>query len=90
MVTIRLPTVLRRLANDQADVLVDASNIGEALQALARTHPGVGSQLLDAGRVRPFVRVFLGAQDMAALQGPLTPVGRTDVLRIVPAIAGGA
>lgn len=89
MVTIKLPTVLRRLANDQAEVPVEATTVQEALAALAETHPQLGGQLLADGRIRPFVRVFVGADDIQALDGAGTRLSGGEQLRIVPAIAGG-
>ena len=89
MVTIRLPTVLRRLADDQAEVPVEARTVREAMDALARAHPTLGAQLLADGRIRPFVRVFVDADDVEALDGPETRLEGGERLRIVPAIAGG-
>ncbi len=89
-VTIRLPTVLRRLAADETEVVVEATNVGDALGRLAQRHPQLGQQILDdAGAVRPFVRVFLDQDDVATRQGIETPLTGGETLRIVPAIAGG-
>ncbi len=89
MVTVRLPTVLRRLASDEAEVPVDGATVLDAMQNLAVVHPELGAQLLANGQIRPFVRVFLGADDIQALDGPQTKLAGSEVLRIVPAIAGG-
>lgn len=89
-VTIQLPTVLRRLADDEKNIVVEAKNVGEAVQALTQRHPALGQQLLDEnGAIRPFVKVFVDKDEAGALDGALTPVRDGQSLRIVPAIAGG-
>ncbi len=90
MAVIRLPTVLRRLASDTAEVAVEGATVQAAMTELAEAHPLLGAQLMQDGAIRPFVRVFVGADDIQSLQGPDTPLQRADVLRIVPAIAGGS
>lgn len=90
MVTIRLPTVLRRLADDQATVTVEADTVGDAVARLGEKHPELGRQLLADGKIRPFVRVFVDQDDIASLDGPETPLSGNEQLRIVPGIAGGS
>lgn len=88
---IRLPTVLRRLAEDQKEIDVEAETVGSALKILADRYPSLGQQLLaEDGSPRPFVRVFLGNDDIHDLQGIGTPLPDGSQLRVVPAIAGGA
>ena len=89
MPTIRLPTVLARLADDRRLVEVNADTAGAALAELGRSYPDLGRQLIADGQVRPFVKVFLGADEISTLQGSDTPLAADAVLRVVPAIAGG-
>lgn len=89
-VTIRLPTVLQRLANDQKEVPVEARDAGSALRALGQAHPALGQQLLDEdGSIRSFVKVFLDRDEIGDLDGEATALPEGATLRIVPAIAGG-
>jgi sulfur-carrier protein len=70
---------------------VQAETVGGAMRELARLDPSLGEQLLGAeGGIRRFVRVFVGADDAADLQGPETRVAPGATLRVVPAIAGGS
>ena len=39
--------------------------------------------------VKPFIRIYVGGDDIGALQGLDTPVTARDEIDIVPAIAGG-
>ena len=89
-VTVQLPTPLQQYANDQEDVHVDASSVGEALKSLVQASPALGEHLFDAnGKIRSFVAVYLGDEDVRYQQGDLTPVKDGDTLTIVPSIAGG-
>ncbi len=89
-VTIRLPTVLRKLAGDQAEVPIDAATVAAALASLADQYPDLGQQLLDGqGKLRSFVRVFIDQVDLEERGGVDAPVDDGTVVRIIPAIAGG-
>jgi adenylyltransferase/sulfurtransferase len=43
----------------------------------------------DDGKLRNFVNVYLGDEDIRFLQKDQTPLNDKDVLSIVPSIAGG-
>ena len=46
--------------------------------------------VLDAsGSVKPFIRIFVGSEDIGGLTGLDTPIGERDEIAIIPAIAGG-
>ena len=91
MPSIRVPSALRNLTKGASDVDVDAPTVREALAALDRLHPGISARVLDgAGAVRPFIKIFVGPDDIGGLGGLDTKVGARDEIAIVPAIAGGA
>jgi sulfur-carrier protein len=89
MPTILIPGALRSLTANSADVVVDAATVRAALAALNTKHPGIGAKLLDGDRVKPFIRIYVGASDIGELGGLDTPVKATDEISIIPAIAGG-
>lgn len=89
MPCIRVPSALRTLTGGQSDVEVTASTVREALAALDRQHPGIAARVLDGGTVKPFIRIFVGSEDIGALAGLDTPITERDEIAIVPAIAGG-
>ena len=61
-----------------------------ALDDLGRQFPGIADRLFEkAGQLRRFVNVYLNGQDVRYLAGLETPVGPTDEIRLLPAIAGG-
>jgi adenylyltransferase/sulfurtransferase len=92
-VTILIPTPLRRYVGGAKNVAVTADTVEAALAALADMSPDLRRQLFDdSGRVRSFVNVFLGDQNIRnlAAAGHSIPIHDGDVLTLVPAIAGGA
>ncbi len=89
-VTVRIPTPLRKLTRDQELVQAVGSTVGEILQSLDTSFPGLGERIFDdQGQVRRFVNVFLNDEDIRFLSALETPVKENDEISIVPAIAGG-
>ena len=90
MVTVRIPTQLRNLSGNAAEVQVEGGTVAEVLKALDGAHPGFGERLFDdSGALRRFVNVFLADEDIRFLQGIDTPVTDGQVVSVVPAVAGG-
>ena len=89
-VTVRIPTQLRSLSGDKAEVQVEASTVADALKALDSQHPGFAERLFDdKGELRRFVNVFVADEDIRFLQGVDTPLEAGTSVSIVPAVAGG-
>jgi sulfur-carrier protein len=87
---IRIPTPLRNLTGDRAEIAVQASSVREALEALEAMHGGIKARICDEnGNVRRFVNVFVNDEDIRFLDNLETPLKDGDSLSIVPAIAGG-
>ncbi|MFO1538484.1 MAG: MoaD/ThiS family protein [Actinomycetota bacterium] len=90
MATVRIPTQLRSLTGDRAEVEVAGATVGEVLGALDAAHPGFGERLFDdQGALRRFVNVFVDDEDLRFLEGLATPLTDRSVVSIVPAVAGG-
>ncbi len=88
-VRVSIPTALRQFAGGKSVLSVEATTVGNALQAVAAQHPDLGNQLLANGELRNFVNVYLNDDDVRYLQGMETPIGERDEISIIPAIAGG-
>ncbi|HWC38330.1 MAG TPA: ubiquitin-like small modifier protein 1 [Acidimicrobiales bacterium] len=87
----RLPTVLRSHASGQSSVQVAGSTIGEVLQGLVQTYPGMAGQVITPdGSLHKFVNVYRNDDDVRYLDRLDTKVSDTDVISILPAVAGGA
>jgi molybdopterin synthase sulfur carrier subunit len=90
MPTVRIPTPLRPLTQNQVEVPAQGATVAAVLADLTQTFPGLKERLLDGdGKVHRYINLFVGDEDIRFLQDLATPVGPSDKLSIVPAIAGG-
>ncbi|GIV58159.1 MAG: MoaD/ThiS family protein [Bacteroidetes bacterium] len=90
LTAIHIPTPLRAFTGNQATVEVAGETVREALADLVARHPALKHHLFDeAGRLRSFVNVYVGDEDIRYLDGPATALKPGDTLSIVPSIAGG-
>ena len=89
MPTIRIPSALRAFTSGASDVEVGATTVREALAALDSKHPGIAAKVLTEGKVKPFIRIFVGPDDIGDLGDLDAKVSERDEISIVPAIAGG-
>jgi molybdopterin synthase sulfur carrier subunit len=89
-VTVKIPTPLRRLTDQQDKVSADAADIAGVVDALEGQFPGIKERLCDEdGALRHFVNIYVNGEDVRYLSGIETPVSDGDELSIVPAVAGG-
>ena len=91
MATLIIPTPLRKFTNGNTVFVADASNVNELLNALSSANKGIKKHLFDdSGELRSFIRVYVGDEDINALQGGNTKIDDGDEVIIIPAIAGGS
>jgi sulfur-carrier protein len=90
MAVVRIPTVLRPHTGGEARVEVAGATIGEILTALVADNPALEERLLEAGRIRGYVNVFVDDEDIRYLDGESTVVPAGVEVSIMPAVAGGA
>ena len=92
-VTVRVPTILRTYTGGAAEVTVepgDGANLQGVLDALEADHPGIRARVLDDdGKLRRFVNVYVGDEDVRFAQGLETPVAGGTSVSVIPAVAGG-
>ncbi len=89
-VNVRIPSVLRTLTSGQETIEVAAVSVDDALAKVEALHPGIKARLCDEnGKLRRFINVFVGEEDIRFLDGQATAVKDGDLIDIVPAIAGG-
>jgi sulfur-carrier protein len=90
-VQVNLPTVLRTHAGGAKTVSVEGSTVGQVLETLAGTYPGLSGQVIDDnGTLHKFVNVYVNDDDIRYLSALDTPVKDSDEISILPAVAGGA
>jgi sulfur-carrier protein len=90
MPTIKIPVVLRPSVGGEKEVSAEGGDVGTVLRDLASRHPDLESQLFGAdGSLNRYVNVYLNDEDVRVLDGLDTAVCETDVLNVLPAMAGG-
>lgn len=91
MAKILIPTPLRQFTGGADTVEVAGATVGEILTALTTSlHPGLRNNLYTPeGKLRSFVNVYVNDEDIRYLNKDSTAVKDTDVISIVPSIAGG-
>ena len=90
-ITVRIPTPLRKLTNEQDIVTTNESgSLAELIEALEREYPGLKERLCDeTGELRRFVNVYVNGEDVRFLSGLATAIDSGAEVSIVPAVAGG-
>ncbi|MEM8897475.1 MAG: MoaD/ThiS family protein, partial [Bacteroidota bacterium] len=85
MAKLLIPTPLRKFTENQASLEVEAGNVENSIKELATRFPEVKRHILDQdGNIRTFVRLFVGDEDINALDGPATAVEAGRVISIIP------
>ncbi|MGH7564291.1 MAG: molybdopterin-synthase adenylyltransferase MoeB [Gemmatimonadota bacterium] len=90
MPKILIPTPLRPFADNQARLEVEGRTVGEAMKALVERYPRLEGHLYDdGGRLRNFVNVYVGEEDIRYREQTETAVDPDSEITIVPSVAGG-
>ncbi len=90
-VTVRIPTPLRKLTNEQDSVTAsDGGTLAQLIDSLEEQHPGLKERICDeTGELRRFVNVYVNGEDVRFLSGLETSIEADAEVSIVPAVAGG-
>ena len=89
MATVLIPTPLRKFTNS-SKLNIKAASVQEVLNDLSLNFPELKKHLLDdSGKIRSFVNIFVGDDDIRNLQQEQTLLKEETVVSIIPAIAGG-
>jgi molybdopterin synthase sulfur carrier subunit len=90
-VKVRIPTPLRKLTGEQAEVDAAGGTIREVVDDLERQFPGFKERMCDEhGEIRRFVNVYIGEEDIRFLSGLDTVIPEGELVSIIPAVAGGS
>ena len=89
-VKVRIPTPLRKLTAEKAEVEAGGGTIREIVDDLDRQFPGFKERMCDdKGELRRFVNVYVGEEDIRFLNGLDTEIPSGELVSIIPAVAGG-
>ena len=90
-VTVIIPTTLRMFTEHRSELSLSGNTVGEVIDALADEYPETRKVLFsEDGRLREFINVFVGADNIRDLQGYNSAVKDGDEIMLIPAIAGGS
>ena len=89
-VHVRIPTILRSYTGGAAEVTAAEGTLREVIAGLDAAYPGLGGRIIDdGGKLRRFVNVYVGDEDVRFAGGLEAPVGENSNVTILPAVAGG-
>ena len=90
MARVRLPTILRSYAAGQSTVDAAGSTVGQVVDDLVATYPGMAGHLkAPDGGLHRFVNVYVNDEDVRFTGALDTDVREGDTVAILPAVAGG-
>lgn len=91
MATLIIPTPLRKFTENNASFESEGGTVKEVVNELVDTYDGLKTHLLDGeGKIRSFIRIYVGDEDIQALDQEETAVQNGATISIIPAIAGGS
>ena len=88
-VKVKIPSQLRAATGGEAELEVEGSTVGEALDAVFEQHDGLRDRITQDGDLRRFVNVYASGEDIRFQDGLGTSVSDGDEITILPAVAGG-
>jgi molybdopterin synthase sulfur carrier subunit len=89
-VKVVIPTPLRQYTGKSDSVVVEGRTVEEILQNLMSQYGDLRKHLYNEdGKLRSFVNIYRNDEDIRYLEREKTAVKETDVVSIVPSIAGG-
>jgi len=89
-VSVRIPTILRTYTGGAAEVTAEEGTLREVLAKLDAAYPGLAGRILDeGGKLRRFVNVYVGEEDVRLAEGLETQVPPGTQVSVIPAVAGG-
>ena len=89
MASIKIPTPLRAYTGGNAVIEVTGANVDAILNDLIAQHPDLKQHIFEDDKLRNFVNIFIGEDNVRDLNGMETEVPADANLRIIPSIAGG-
>ncbi|MEV4255043.1 MoaD/ThiS family protein [Spirillospora sp. NPDC049652] len=89
-VSVRIPTILRTYTGGESEVDAEGGTLRAVVADLEASYSGISGRILDDnGRIRRFVNVYVGDEDVRFAEGLDTPTPAGTQISIIPAVAGG-
>ena len=89
-VSVRIPTILRTYTGGESEVSATGDTLSAVLDDLDASYSGIKGRILDeSGKLRRFVNVYVGNDDVRFLEELETPTPDGVQVSVIPAVAGG-
>jgi len=89
-VSVRIPTILRSYTDGVSEVKATGGTLGQVIADLEAQFTGIAARVLDdSGKLRRFVNIYVGDEDVRFTAGLDTPTPEGVQISIIPAVAGG-
>ncbi|WP_330458086.1 MoaD/ThiS family protein [Streptomyces sp. NBC_00820] len=88
-IEVRIPTILRTYTGGEKAVDGTGDTLAELFADLETRHTGIRERIVEDGKLRRFVNVYLNDEDVRFVDGIDTKLSDGDTVTILPAVAGG-
>jgi MoaD family protein len=88
-VTVKIPAQLKAATGGEAELEVEGSTVGDALDAVFEQYSDLRERITEEGDLRRFVNVYVSGEDIRFQDGLDTAVEDGAEITILPAVAGG-
>ena len=89
-VSVRVPTILRTYTDGESEVSATGATLADVLDDLEASYAGIKGRIVDEdGKLRRFVNVYVGNDDVRFLDDLATATPDGTQISVIPAVAGG-
>ncbi|OIQ79402.1 sulfur carrier protein CysO [mine drainage metagenome] len=89
-IEVRIPTILRPYTGGERVVSASGADLAQLIADLDANFPGLADRLLEDGKLRRFINIYVNDEDVRFLGGLTAAIKPGDSLTILPAVAGGS
>ena len=88
-VAVSIPTILRSYTNNARSVSAPGETLEQVIADLEPQFPGIAGRLIEDGKLRRFVNIYINDEDGRFTRSLAAPVSEGDSVTVLPAVAGG-
>ena len=88
-VAVSIPTILRSYTNHARSVSATGETLEQIIADLENQFPGIAGRLIEDGKLRRFVNIYINDEDVRFTGSLEAPVSEGDSITVLPAVAGG-
>ena len=88
-VAVSIPTILRSYTNNARSVSATGGTLEQVIADLEAQFPGISGRLIEDGKLRRFVNIYINDEDVRFTGSLSAPVSEGDSVTVLPAVAGG-